>query len=369
VKFGPATLVINYTYQYKDHLGNIRLNYGKDPETNVLRVLEENHYYPFGLKHQNYNTGRRQLGKKEEILAGNLTLMPAFVLPTEDKPMAYKYKYNGKELQDELGLNMYDYGARNYDPAIGRWMNIDPLAEVDRRWTPYRYAYNNPLLFIDPDGMLETDFGVNNKGEVKQIGPTDSKPDRLFKLNSNDSVDKSVAPITVNDKEILPQLAEKNPDLVQKHHADKKEVLKGSSATTKSTAESLKVFKFMSENTNVEWALQGNNTKSGINWIIGTLHSNDQAPTFYHMKGFERNSLAFHYHAHTDLSWDDFKPSGNDINSYRRTLEVSPDAQFFIYMPKLSKDNYNKVKPKDYKSINYEPSKMYPVNKSNINKF
>jgi RHS repeat-associated protein len=331
--------------------------------------LEENHYYPFGLKHQNYNTGRRQLGKKEEILAGNLTLMPAFVLPTEDKPMAYKYKYNGKELQDELGLNMYDYGARNYDPAIGRWMNIDPLAEVDRRWTPYRYAYNNPLLFIDPDGMLETDFGVNNKGEVKQIGPTDSKPDRLFKLNSNDSVDKSVAPITVNDKEILPQLAEKNPDLVQKHHADKKEVLKGSSATTKSTAESLKVFKFMSENTNVEWALQGNNTKSGINWIIGTLHSNDQAPTFYHMKGFERNSLAFHYHAHTDLSWDDFKPSGNDINSYRRTLEVSPDAQFFIYMPKLSKDNYNKVKPKDYKSINYEPSKMYPVNKSNINKF
>jgi len=39
----------------------------------------------------------------------------------------YKYKYNGKELQDELGLNMYDYGGRNYDPAIGRWFNIEPL--------------------------------------------------------------------------------------------------------------------------------------------------------------------------------------------------------------------------------------------------
>jgi RHS repeat-associated protein len=153
VKFGPATLVINYAYQHKDHLGNIRLNYGKDPETNVLRVLEENHYYPFGLKHQNYNTGRRQLGKKEEILAGNLTLMPAFVLPTEDKPMAYKYKYNGKEFQDELGLNWYDYHARNYDPAIGRWMNMDPLADFYTEYTPYNYVGSNPVVRTDPTGM------------------------------------------------------------------------------------------------------------------------------------------------------------------------------------------------------------------------
>src|SRR5690554_466217 len=136
-------------------LDNIRIKYTKHPQTGDLKILEENHYYPGacpersrrGLTHSGYNDVHLVLGFEQP--GADITLIEV----TPDVTDPYRYKFGGKEWQDEFDVNVYDFGARNYDPALGRWMNLDPLAEKYSQITPYAYAANSPIYFIDPDGM------------------------------------------------------------------------------------------------------------------------------------------------------------------------------------------------------------------------
>jgi len=116
-------------------------------EGSAAIILEQNDYYAFGLKHNG----------------------PTFN-PTG---LNYLYQYNGKELQEET--EKYDYGARFYMPDLGRWGVIDPLAEKMTRHSPYNYAFDNPIMYIDPDGR-EPDLPGGPKPRVLAVfyhgGPT-----------------------------------------------------------------------------------------------------------------------------------------------------------------------------------------------------
>jgi RHS repeat-associated protein len=131
-------------YTISDHLGNARItftdknNNGKvdvDITTNN-EILQENHYYAFGLGHN------------------SPWLMTE---PSKDN----LYQYNGKEYNADHNLKWSDYGARFYDATIGRWSVPDPMAIAASNWSTYRYGFNNPIRYNDPTGMLENSFIIN----------------------------------------------------------------------------------------------------------------------------------------------------------------------------------------------------------------
>lgn len=126
-----------YHYDLKDHLGNIRVTFDKDPASGQARKIQEDEYYPFGKR------------KSVPLTSGAIS---------QDN----KYLYNGKDIQDELG--QYDYGARFYDPEIARWNVIDPLSESFSPWSPYTYVFNSPVNLTDPDGRAPQDWIIPKDG-------------------------------------------------------------------------------------------------------------------------------------------------------------------------------------------------------------
>jgi RHS repeat-associated protein len=124
--------IFEYEYALRDHLGNTRVTFKDKDKNGTVQdtdIVQINHYYPFGLN-----------------MEGNWT-------PKGANGEGNKYLYNGKELNEDFGLNWNDYGARFYDAAIGRWNAKDPLAEKFISHSPYTYVMNRPIIMIDPTGM------------------------------------------------------------------------------------------------------------------------------------------------------------------------------------------------------------------------
>ena len=117
-------------YELSNHLGNVMTvitdNIGMEQDSVWASVVSTSDYYPFGL-----GMGGRSFSDS-----------------------TYRYGFNGKEKDSdgEFGLTHYDYGFRIYNPALGKFLSVDPLTREFPEWTPYQFAGNNPIWAIDLDG-------------------------------------------------------------------------------------------------------------------------------------------------------------------------------------------------------------------------
>jgi len=135
-----------YEYFIKDHLGNVRVSFSDYNNDGVGEILQENHYYPFGLTF------------------GGLD----YVSPISSENL---YQYNGKENQQAHNLAWVDYGFRMYDPQIARWHVVDALAEKYFDLTPYNYVGNDPIGRYDLLGLDMAAFDIKQQNGSRRIGP------------------------------------------------------------------------------------------------------------------------------------------------------------------------------------------------------
>jgi len=138
-----------YHYYLKDHQGNNRVVI-----SSTGTVEETNHYYPFG-----------------GVFAAANNVQP--------------YKYNGKEFDNKNGLNWYDYGARHYDAALGRFVSIDRFAEKYPLLSPYQYAANNPVVNVDVNGDSVVVLNYTKGQHLGMLIQDESQQWRYYSFNGD----------------------------------------------------------------------------------------------------------------------------------------------------------------------------------------
>jgi RHS repeat-associated protein len=263
------------------------------------------------------------------------------------------YKYNGKELDTDRGLNLYDYSARYMDPALGRFNTVDPMAEKYYSISPYAYVGNNPMNAIDPDGMDVYILGQD--GKMILAKKEDDNYDQLYasRKTGNGFIYLTGEKTTISDQSLLPQLSVTN---MSKH----------ASGVTSNSSDAFNVFKFAVDNSNVEWAMAGYKNSSGsTDYVLNTDFNEGEVRN--RKLGHSPSDLIFHIHSHP--GGDDTKvasgyadglnyESGTDMGTMAYYYNIAKSEnrsfpyqypQFYIYH-KESMNIYN---------YNYQTNSMY----------
>jgi RHS repeat-associated protein len=310
--------VWEWQYNLTDHLGNVRVVLtGSNP--NSATIIQENHYYPFGM-----------------LMADIGSTYPDYNPENVTQP----YLYNGKEYYPELELNWYDYGARFYDPALGRFHSIDPLAEKFSHQSPYVYADNNPVRFIDYMGMNADGYTIDEEGEIEHVNNEGGNDyDVIYKKetyskenkkNYDDTGEKDG--IKVSSNIIESERTIKMP-ILNLEGDETGEVIINNRYEIKNDNESLKLMSFLDKNTNVEWSntlMTGTDGKK-LNLLMTSHEGKIITGAWYSKNKYLRNGYQVLRDDHIHPSGNN-KPSGwdGDYGHARSILNSSPNAKFRI---------------------------------------
>ncbi|ADQ18101.1 hypothetical protein Lbys_2433 [Leadbetterella byssophila DSM 17132] len=217
-------------------------------------------------------------------------------------------------------LNRVDFGARTYNPTIGRFDRIDPLAD-QRVWiSTYNYVQNNPITRIDPDGAFD-EYAMKDDGRVELVKRTDDKFDRLTASSGNEiKINKAKS----TDGTIISQLSKEDSGGF-------------SMGTTTNATDARNLYNFMDANSTrgIEFSLTGSMENGKVNYSVSTSH--DLLSTSFGKIGIKPSNLIFHIHNHdgpldhgnvTGPSLEDSNAATRTLNSVGRSSSMFP--RFFI---------------------------------------
>ena len=299
-------------YHIKDHLVNIRLTFAQGPQGEKTPE-KANDYYPFG----------HGMHRQPEA-----TIVASW-FPDYGEFGTNRYLYNGKlersgnpdpsgEMQDDFGLNwgVYpalcgNYGARFYDAQIGRWHSVDPLAEKYYPISPYAYVANNPIFFIDPDGMRITGYTVDEQGNIEYADETGGDEYDVIFNKADYDAEKREYDETGNkngikiSKGIVQSEKPQRASVLDNETGDPTgEVIINHKYEISTDNEAIKIFNFLDKHTKVEWSNSLMEHSNGVrkNFLM-TSHERGTITNSYSRINFDVRTgyrLLRHDHNHPD---------------------------------------------------------------------
>jgi len=204
--------------------------------------------------------------------------------------------FNGKEQDEESGL--YYYGARYYDARKSLWLSVDPMTDTHLGLSPYLYCLGNPVRYIDPNGMDE--YGVNTLGKVEWLRETNDEKDLLIAGAYRNRKGEVKGLRYDKDGNLRNHTIEVSKGVFTERSINHK-VLKGHQYVFADGKEAENVFKFMADNTQVEWGFYNKKFTGGNEtFYLSTSHEWDREGVSATMvvNEIEKFFICFHVHSH-----------------------------------------------------------------------